>query len=105
MKKLLLSLIVMLSTSVFATDNSVYAWGPWAEGIKPAAGPVYVAPAPVSELQVDMREAIELQRQFNDIQYVIAPPAVPGAPQVSGIVGCSPTCPSGSGGLGGGGSI
>lgn len=105
MKKLLCVLAVLLPASVFAADASVYAWGPWADGIKPAAGPMYVAPTPVSEPQVDMREALELRRQLNEIQYVIAPPAVPGAPQVSGIVGCSPACPSGSGGLGGGGSI
>ena len=112
MKKLLLSLAIVLPSSVFAADNSVYAWGPWAEGIKPAAGPVYVAPAPVSEPQVDTRESMSLMRQYHDIdvtyseiQYFAAPPAAPSAPQVPGVVGCSPACPSGSGGLGGGGSI
>lgn len=68
MKKLLLSLAVIFSSSVFAADNSVYAWGPWAEGIKPAAGPVYVAPAPVSEPQVDVRESMALLREYNSIQ-------------------------------------
>lgn len=71
MKKLLLSLAVILPTAVFATDDSVYAWGPWADGIKPAAGPVYVAPAPVSEPQVDTRESLALLRRYNSIQ----PPA------------------------------
>ena len=100
MKKLLCVLAVLLPASVFAADNSVYAWGPWADGIKPAAGPMYVAPTPVSEPQVDMREALELRRQLNEIQYVIAPPAVPGAPQTSGYVICQPSCASGTGGLG-----
>ena len=68
MKKLLLSLAVILPTAVFAAESSVYAWGPWAEGIKPAAGPVYVAPAPVSEPQVDTRESMALLRQYNGIQ-------------------------------------
>lgn len=105
MKKLLLSLAVFLTTSAFAADNSVYAWGPWAEGVKPAAGPVYVAPAPVSEPQADMRESIELMRQYNEIQYSVAPPAIPGAPQLPGIVICNPSCSPGSGGLGGGSQL
>lgn len=105
MKKLILGLAVILPTFAFASDGSVYAWGPWADGIKPAAGPVYVAPAPADQPEADMRESIELLQQYNEIQYVIAPPAIPGAPQLPGIVGCAPACPSGSGGLGGGGSL
>lgn len=100
MKKLLLSLAIVLSSSAFAADDSVYAWGPWAEGIKPAAGPVYVAPAPVSEPQVDVRESMALLREFNEresvfneIHYTVAPPAVPGMTQVSGtVVTCTPSC-------------
>ena len=71
MKKLLCVLAVLLPASVFAADNSVYAWGPWADGIKPAAGPMYVAPTPVSEPQVDTRESLALLREYNSIQ----PPA------------------------------
>lgn len=71
MKTLLLSMVMILPTSLYAADNSVYAWGEWAEGIKPAAGPVYVAPAPVSEPQVDTRESMALLREYNSIQ----PPA------------------------------
>ena len=64
MKKLLCVLAVLLPASVFAADNSVYAWGPWADGIKPAAGPMYVAPTPVSEPQVDTRESLALLREY-----------------------------------------
>ncbi|MDQ1362965.1 MAG: hypothetical protein QG652_825 [Pseudomonadota bacterium] len=78
MKKLLLSLAFILSSSVATADDSIYAWGPWAEGIKPAAGPVYVAPAPVSEPQVDTRESMALQRRYNDIQPPAPISATPG---------------------------
>ena len=71
MKKLLCVLAVLLPASVLAANNSVYAWGPWADGIKPAAGPMYVAPTPVSEPQVDTRESLALLREYNSIQ----PPA------------------------------
>ena len=70
MKKLLFSLLIVMSHSVIAADNSVYAWGPWSEGVKPAAGPAYVAPAPApaSEPQVELRESLALLREYNDIQ-------------------------------------
>ena len=68
MKKLFFSLLIVMSNSVFAADNSVYAWGPWSEGVKPAAGSVYVAPAPASEPQVELRESLALLREYNDIQ-------------------------------------
>lgn len=71
MKKLLLSLLAFMATSAWAAEHSIYAWGPWSEGIKPAAGPVYVAPVPVSEPQVDLRESMALLREYNSIQ----PPA------------------------------
>ena len=68
MKKLLWSLAIILPASVFAAENSVYAWGPWSEGVKPAAGPMYVAPTPVTEPQVDTRESLALLREYNSIQ-------------------------------------
>lgn len=68
MKKLLLSLLAFMATSAWAAEHSIYAWGPWSEGIKPAAGPVYVAPVPVSEPQVDLRESMALLREYNSIQ-------------------------------------
>ncbi|MBI3188837.1 MAG: hypothetical protein HYZ31_13355, partial [Gammaproteobacteria bacterium] len=68
MKKLLWSLAIILPASVLAAENSVYAWGPWSEGVKPAAGPMYVAPTPVTEPQVDTRESLALLREYNSIQ-------------------------------------
>lgn len=110
MKKHLLALTMLVPT-VAAAGDSVYAWGPWAEGVKPAAGSTYVAASPVAEPTVEMRESIELLRQYNEIQqyneirYSAAPPAIPGAPQLPGIVICTPACPSGSDGLGGGSQL
>lgn len=97
MKKFLLAL-ALVSPMAAVAGESVYAWGPWTEGVKPAAGPAYVAPSPVAEPTVEMRESIELLRQNNEIQYSLAP----GVPQVQGVLVCSPACPSGAGGLGGG---
>jgi hypothetical protein len=71
MKKLLLSIALILPMQAFADKNSVYEWGPWAEGVKPAAGPANAAPAPVQNPQADVRESLALLRRYNDIQ----PPA------------------------------
>ena len=83
MKKLLFSLLIVVSNSVIAADNSVYAWGPWSEGVKPAAGPVYVASAPASEPQVELRESLTLLREYNNIQ---PPPQI-----ITGLSNINPT--------------
>ena len=57
MKQLLLGLACMVPLHLFAADqDSVYSWGAWSQGIKPAAGPVVnITPAPVDQPQVDFR--------------------------------------------------
>jgi hypothetical protein len=57
MKKLLLGLALLIPCHVYATDNdSVYSWGAWAQGIRPAAGPsITITPAPVDMPKVEFR--------------------------------------------------
>ena len=68
MKHMLLGFVLLLPFQVFAADNdSVYAWGDWAEGIKPAAGPVAViTPAPANQPKVNFRpnENSAFNREF-----------------------------------------
>ncbi len=47
----------MISTQSMAVEkDSVYTWGAWAEGIKPAAGPVArVTPPPAEKTDINFR--------------------------------------------------
>jgi len=59
MKKVyLLALALALPVQANAIDNeSVYAWGKWAQNIQPAAGPVaVVTPSPVTQPTIDFRQ-------------------------------------------------
>lgn len=40
------SMILLLSAQAFAANDSLLNWGTWADGVAPAAGPAFVAPAP-----------------------------------------------------------
>lgn len=57
MKSLLLGLVLCIPLQLFAAeDDSVYSWGAWAQGIKPAAGAVVsITPAPVEQPRVNFR--------------------------------------------------
>ena len=95
MKKLLLGLAVIFPVQLLAADDSVYSWGAWAEGIKPAAGPVAnIAPAPAQKPQVQFRpnENSAFARNFVPINATPAAP-VGGANQLPNIV----TVPPGTG--------
>ena len=56
-KQYLLSLILFLPFQVMSSDNdSVYDWGTWAKGIKPAAGPAArVTPPPAQRPEINFR--------------------------------------------------
>ena len=59
MKKVyILALALALPAQANAIDNeSVYAWGEWAQNIQPAAGPVAaVTPSPVTQPAIDFRQ-------------------------------------------------
>jgi len=81
MKKLLLGLAVIIPAQLYAAEDSVYSWGAWADGIKPAAGPVAnLAPAPAQKPQVNFRP--NETSAFNRTNVLrLAPPAATGAPQ------------------------
>ncbi len=74
-----------LMSSQAATADSVYSWGSWSQGIKPAAGPVAsVTPPPAQKPQVNFRpnEAPNLTRTTVQIQ----PPAPVPVPVVTPTV-------------------
>jgi len=57
MKQIYFVLAALISTQAIAADkDSVYTWGAWAEGLKPAAGPVArVTPPPAQKPDVNFR--------------------------------------------------
>ena len=56
MKKLLCSIVLLLPLTAQADNDSVYSWGPWSQGIKPAAGDAMrLTPAAVEKPQVNFR--------------------------------------------------
>ena len=56
MKKNLLGLALLLPFQAISANDSVYTWGHWSQGIKPAAGPAHIAtPAPAKTPNVNFR--------------------------------------------------
>jgi len=97
MKKVyLLALALALPVQANAMDNeSVYAWGKWAQNIQPAAGPVAaVTPSPVTQPTVNFRpnENTAFTRVASaavitpSVVITPAPPVTPEAPQLPNIV-------------------
>ena len=86
MKKMLLGIVLCLPFQlVAAEDDSVYSWGIWAQGIKPAAGPVAsLTPAPVDQPNVNFRP--NENAAFSRSALRLAPPVSPGAPQAGVVV-------------------
>lgn len=106
----LLALAVLLPTQSTAVEtDSVYTWGAWAEGLQPAAGPVArVTPPPAKRPDVNFRpnENSAFLREAVAATRVPAPPAMPGAPQISGVTVTTISTPTGSStGLNTGGAL
>lgn len=92
-KQFLLAIYLFLPFQVMAIDNdSVYGWGAWAEGIKPAAGPAHrVTPPPAKNPDINFRpnENSAFLREAavtNRTAFTPAPDAVLGAAQLPNIV-------------------
>ena len=99
MKKLLLGLAVIFPVQLLAADDSVYSWGAWADGIKPAAGPVAnITPAPAQKPLVNIRpnEAGPLTRTsiITNNPPVITPLPVIGNVDTSQPIATSPPSPA-----------
>jgi len=74
--------------SMAAEKDSVYTWGQWANGVKPAAGPVAkVTPPPAQTPDVNFRanESTAFLREAVAVIRVPAPPVLSNAPQVPGV--------------------
>lgn len=53
---LALPALLLSSQAIGVEHDSVYTWGAWAQGIKPAAGPVAsVTPAPAQKTDINFR--------------------------------------------------
>lgn len=88
-KAYLLTLALLLPVQSMAIEqDSVYTWGQWANGVKPAAGPVAkVTPPPAQTPDVNFRanESSAFLREAT-ATFRPAPPVTPSAPQLPGIV-------------------
>jgi len=82
----LLAFALLLPLQAMAVEtDSVYTWGKWANGIRPAAGPVArVTPPPVQTINVNLRanETSAFSRQIvatapTPVTPIIIPPPVP----------------------------
>jgi hypothetical protein len=107
MKKLLLGFALLIPCQLYAADDdSVYSWGAWAQGIKPAAGPaVVITPAPVDVPKVDFRpnENSAFNRSIKlpsapafDYAAATTPQSHPGITTVSGDVNLNGSNPGGA---------
>jgi len=108
-KAYLLTLALLLPIPGSAIEqDSVYTWGQWAKGLQPAAGPTAkVTPPPAQTPDVNFRaneQAAFLREAVVDVR-VPAPPAVPDAPQISGVTVTNIDTPTGSGNLNTGGAL
>lgn len=76
MKTLLLVLAIAVPFQISAADDdSVYSWGPWSQGIKPAAGAVPgITPAPVEQPRVSFRPNENSAFSRRSLQVVETPP-------------------------------
>lgn len=85
---LILALALPFQASAIEQD-SVYTWGKWANGVKPAAGPVAkITPPPAQTPDVNFRanENSALLREAIAVIRVPAPPVSPGVPQLPGVI-------------------
>ncbi len=66
--------IIFMAFSLFAgqslASDSVYSWGTWSQGIKPAAGPARITPPPAQKPDVSFRpnEHSNLTRSIATVQ-------------------------------------
>ncbi len=106
-KPILLAAAALFSTQLFAAD-SVYSWGDWSQGVKPAAGSIaQVTPPPAEKPQVSFRpnenRALTRERIQATITVAVAQPTVvvpeivvERAPPVSTSLPTTPPPPPGS---------
>ena len=91
MKNLLLGLAILFPLQAISSDDSVYSWGIWSQGVKPAAGPVRtVTPKVAQSPNVKFRpnENSAFYRSSN-----AATPAIPNGPGTP----ATPAIPAASG--------
>jgi len=95
---LLLTFSLLLPQISLADTDSVYSWGAWQSGIKPAAGPAArVTPPPAQQPDISFRpneNSAFLREAAPTVRP--APPAVASAPQVPNVVittSSTPTTP------------
>jgi len=94
-KTYLLAFLFLLATPLFASDydddamtDSVYIWGEWANGLKPAAGlGAQTTPPPAKTPNVNFRpnENSAFLREAADVIFPTAP-SIGGAPQLQDVV-------------------
>ena len=75
MKKILLGISLLFPLQLLAADDSVFSWGDWAQGIKPAAGPAVILPAPVQQPNVaSLTRSIQVaqEEQVSTVQAIAA---------------------------------
>ncbi len=75
MKKMLLGISLLFPLQLLAADDSVFSWGDWAQGIKPAAGPAVILPAPVQQPNVaSLTRSIQVaqEEQVSTVQAIAA---------------------------------
>jgi len=85
---LLFTLVLFLPLHATADTDSVYSWGVWENGIKPAAGPgTRVTPPPVQQPDINFRpneNSAFLREAAPTVR--LAPPAIASAPQIPNVV-------------------
>jgi len=102
-KTYLILLLLLLTSPVFASENnskaiqdSVYTWGEWANGLKPAAGlGAQTTPPPAQTPNVNFRpnENSAFLREAADTIFPTAP-SVNGAPQLPDVIATPIDTPS-----------
>lgn len=89
MKKILLVLAAILPLQIMAADaDSIYTWGAWSQGIKPAAGPVAkITPAPAKLPDVNFRpnENAAFLREATTVEARLAPGVSASSPQIANV--------------------
>jgi len=99
-KAYLVTIALLLPFQAMSVEqDSVYTWGKWANGLRPAAGPVAkVTPPPAQTPDVNFRanETSAFLREAVAVVRVPAPPVIPSAPQIPGLTITPVSTPTGS---------
>ncbi len=92
MKKMLLGISLLFPLQLLAADDSVFSWGDWAQGIKPAAGPAVILPAPVQQPNVaSLTRSIQVaqEEQVSTVQAIAAAQAAADAAAAQAAAGAA----------------